>query len=178
MTFGPRAEERLNERVRQFNTRQPAYRHADMDSVRTVYRRGAVSASGPVSRDAVGTARVDAYLHLLRYGKPSNPKYTVDNDLLPVTHELSTAGEQALVASAIVTELAMPTLPENNRTNREQTILALTEYMGLGYEAEAAVRASWMRAVRDGEDPFSRATELAIRKYDSRDSDLLPRARV
>jgi starvation-inducible DNA-binding protein len=38
-----------------------------------------------------------------------------------------------------------------------------------------SLRAAWRRAVQSNEDsPFDRARELAVRKYDSRDADLLP----
>lgn len=39
----------------------------------------------------------------------------------------------------------------------------------------AVLRASFRRAVKAGENPVARATELATRKYESRDADLLPR---
>jgi hypothetical protein len=37
-------------------------------------------------------ARVNAYLYLLRRGRPQNPKYTTDYDLLPKDHPKSTRG--------------------------------------------------------------------------------------
>jgi hypothetical protein len=37
------------------------------------------------------------------------------------------------------------------------------------------LRASWLRAVKDGENPFDRAAELSTLGYESRDADLLPR---
>jgi len=58
--------------------------------------------------------------------------------------------------------------------NPEDAILALTEYSSLGYEAEHAIRASWLRAVRNGEDPFKRAALLASLGEESLDADLLP----
>lgn len=39
----------------------------------------------------------------------------------------------------------------------------------------AVLRASYRRAVKAGENPVARVTELAAQKYDSRDADLLPR---
>lgn len=39
----------------------------------------------------------------------------------------------------------------------------------------AVLRASYRRAVKAGENPVARATELASKKYQSRDADLLPR---
>jgi hypothetical protein len=62
-----------------------------------------------------------------------------------------------------------------NYETPEQAILALTEFSGLGYDAEPAFRASWLRAVKNGEDPFKRASMLATMKHDSLDADLLPK---
>jgi hypothetical protein len=62
-----------------------------------------------------------------------------------------------------------------NYETPEQAIVALTELSGLGYEAEPAIRASWLRAVKNGEDPFKRASMLATMKHDSLDADLLPK---
>ena len=50
----------------------------------------------------------------------------------------------------------------------------MAEYSGLGYEIIPALRAAWLRGVDSADDPFARASDLAIMQYDSRDSDLLP----
>jgi hypothetical protein len=60
----------------------------------------------------------------------------------------------------------------------EQAILALTEFSGFGYDAEPAFRASWLRAVRNGEDPFKRARMLSTMTYESLDADLLPKGEI
>jgi hypothetical protein len=39
-----------------------------------------------------GLARLNAFLYLVKNGKPSNPKYTQDNDLLPSWHKRSKNG--------------------------------------------------------------------------------------
>ena len=69
-------------------------------------------------------------------------------------------------------------LDERDRLYRardeEDAILAMTEFSGFGYEAEQAIRASWLRAVRAGGEPFTRASLLAIHGRKSVDSDLLP----
>jgi hypothetical protein len=57
----------------------------------------------------------------------------------------------------------------------EEAILAMAEYSQMGYEATTPLRASWLRAVKDGENPFDRAAELSTLGYESRDADLLPR---
>jgi hypothetical protein len=56
----------------------------------------------------------------------------------------------------------------------EDAILAMAEYSGYGYEAEEAIRASWLRGVRNGDDPFLRASLLASLGHGSLDGDLLP----
>jgi hypothetical protein len=227
-------------------------------------------------------ARVNAYLKLLKSGKPSNPNYKQDNDLLPAAHPRSSkksASAMGLTASArLVPEerdlaeallevvekhgkfnedqigvwagyskpednevasigvkcancvfyrggsecaiISLPVEPEGkcrfavipegvvnddavilyDRDNLEQdiddlyyaselsislkdadeysspeeAILALTEYLGLGYEAEPAIRAAWLRGVNDGESPYHRALSVAEYASESKDSDLLP----
>jgi hypothetical protein len=82
---------------------------------------------------------------------------------------------EALLASYTAEkELSIEILDEAQYSQPEDAILALTEYMGLGYAAEPAVRASWLRAVRSGENPFDRAKAFAESKYASVDADLLP----
>ncbi len=63
---------------------------ASMGALLTVFRRGAgafsTSHAPNMSRNGWGVARVNAFLYLLRNGKPSNPNYKQDNDLLPKSH--------------------------------------------------------------------------------------------
>ena len=40
-----------------------------------------------------GLARLNAFMYLVKNGKPSNPKYTQDNDLLPSWHKKSSKGK-------------------------------------------------------------------------------------
>ena len=61
--------------------------------LKAVYRRGAgaysTSHAPKMSRDGWAMARVRAFLYLLRNGRPSNPNYKQDNDLLPSSHKRS-----------------------------------------------------------------------------------------
>lgn len=63
---------------------------ASMGRLKSVYRRGAGAFSKShapnMSRGGWGIARVKAFLYLLRNGRPSNPNYKQDNDLLPKSH--------------------------------------------------------------------------------------------
>lgn len=63
---------------------------ASMGALKTVFRRGAGAFSRShapnMSRTGWGLARVRAFLYLMRTGRPSNPNYKQDNDLLPNSH--------------------------------------------------------------------------------------------
>ena len=59
--------------------------------LRVVYQRGVgayqTSHSPEVkSSQQWGLARVNAFLYLVKNGRPENAKYTTDNDLLPAKH--------------------------------------------------------------------------------------------
>ncbi len=63
---------------------------ATIGALKSVYRRGAgafsTSHAPNMSRHGWAMARVNAFLTLLRTGKPSNSNYKQDNDLLPKGH--------------------------------------------------------------------------------------------
>ena len=69
-------------------------KRATVGMLRTVFRRGAGAYSTShrpgVTRDQWSYARVNAFLYLLRNGRPENAKYIGDNDLLPKSHPKST----------------------------------------------------------------------------------------
>ena len=132
-----------------------------LDVLRIVYRRGACS-SVPSCRSEDGMKRVHAFLHLLSHGKPANPVYTADNDLL--SQEVDPESE-----------LTVSLPDENTFASAEQAILAVTEYMGLGYEAEPAVRAAWIRGVKEGDASYHRVFRMAQYTLESSDADLLPK---
>lgn len=73
---------------------RPRWTRTTYGQLAAVYRRGAGAYSTShrpgVSRGAWAMARVNAYLYLLRNGKPENAKYVTDNDLLPSGHPEST----------------------------------------------------------------------------------------
>lgn len=180
ISFGVRAESALAAKVDQYNKYAASDRKATLAMVRAVYRRGAnsfsVSQHQGTTRSKWAMTRVDAFLRLLSAGRPSTSSYKADNDLLPTSHPRSTKRAEAVVASAHdVAEQELTLSVEDNYETPEYAIMALTELSGLGYEAEPAIRASWLRAVRNNENPFKRASMLATMTYDSLDADLLPK---
>lgn len=170
--FGDRAEAALAERLERYNKKAPASLIASADVIRAVYRRGAITAGAFDNRHDSGMDRVDAFLRLMSAGKPVNPAYTQDNDLLPVSHMLSDNREEALVASVAVKAVQKPDVTAIEKP--EDYVLALTELSGFGYDAEPAFRAAWLRGVDSG-NPRERVMNLATLKYDSEDADLLPK---
>ncbi len=281
----------MKNKVESHNEKAGKGRRATLGMLKAVYRRGAgaysVSHRPGMTRNQWAMGRVNAFLKLLKSGKPSNSAYTTDNDLLPSGHPRSTKKSNSIAASAGLVpeesdlaealveiadkygrfnedatgiwagytppaendvrgigvkcsncvlymgngqcriielevedegkcrfavipdgvvdvgvlegeklgneiqspqelaklasewrydqELNIDLLPEEEYSSPEEAILAMAEYSGFGYEAEHAVRASWLRGVRNGDNPFKRASLLASLGYDSLDADLLPK---
>ena len=288
--FSAAVEKSLQNKVKEHNEKAKDGRRATLGMLKAVYRRGAGAYSTShrpgKTRNQWAMARVNAFLKLLKSGKPSNPAYTTDNDLLPAKHPRSTKKSNSIAASAglvpeesdlaealieiadkygkfnedatgiwagytppaendvkgigvkcsscvlymgngqcriidmevedegkcrfavipdgvvdvgvlegeklgneIQSEQELAELAaqwsyqqeletylgsEEDYESPEQAILAMAEYSGYGYEAEHAIRASWLRAVRNGENPFKRASLLASLGKESLDADLLP----
>jgi hypothetical protein len=289
--FSASVEKSLKNKVETHNEKAGKGRRATVGMLKAVYRRGAgaysVSHRPGMTRNQWAMGRVNAFLRLLKSGKPSNSAYTTDNDLLPSGHPRSTKKSNSIAASAGLVpeesdlaealveiadkygrfnedatgiwagytppeendvrgigvkcsncvlymgngqcriieleveaegkcrfavipdgvvdvgilegeklgneiqspqelaklanewryeqELNIDLLSEEDYSSPEEAILAMAEYSGYGYEAEHAIRASWLRGVRNGDNPFKRASLLASLGYDSLDADLLPK---
>ncbi len=80
---------RIRELMRKHNAKGKGSK-ATMGRLMSVFRRGTGAFSRShapnMSRSGWGIARVKAFLYLLRNGRPSNPNYKQDNDLLPKGH--------------------------------------------------------------------------------------------
>jgi hypothetical protein len=102
------------------------------------------------------------------------PDGIVDIEILPAKPESINELKELAAEYSYDQELSIALKDGEEYSSPEEAILSYTEFSGLGYEAEEAIRASWLRAVRNGEDPYKRAAVLATMTYDSMDSDLLP----
>ena len=183
ITFSKAVETSLRNKVKEHNDSvDAASKKVSLSKLKAVYRRGAgafsTSHRPDQNRASWSMARVNAFLHLVKSGSPKNPKYTTDNDLLPASHPKSSVtasgstGLDSVYAESLLTVRIES--PESYATP-EDAIYAFTEYAGLGYEALPVFRAAWKRGVAENEDPFTRAADLAINLYDSKDADLLPK---
>jgi starvation-inducible DNA-binding protein len=185
ITFSKAVETSLRNKVKEHNDSvESASKKVSLSKLKAVYRRGAGAFSSShrpdQNRASWSMARVNAFLHLVKSGSPKNPKYTTDNDLLPQSHpkkSVTASGENdssfdsAYAESLLIVEIGSP----ESYATPEDAIYAFTEFAGLGYEALPVFRAAWKRGVAENEDPFTRASDLAINLYDSKDADLLPK---
>jgi hypothetical protein len=181
ITFSKAVETSLKEKVETHNKSVSAdSKKVTLSMLKAVYRRGAGAFSSShrpdQNRSSWAMARVNAYLRLVKSGKPDNAKYTTDNDLLPDGHPKSTNSSKSLTASVFADrELYVELSDESLYSSPEEALVAMAEYSGLGYESIPVFRAAWRRGVANNESPFDRAARLAVDLYDSEDSDLLPK---
>jgi hypothetical protein len=91
----------LENKVKEHNEKAPNGRKVTLAKLKAVYRRGAgafsTSHRPDQNRNSWSMARVNAFLHLVKSGKPKNAKYISDNDLLPKMHPKSTTASAALL---------------------------------------------------------------------------------
>jgi len=89
-------EESLRRKVKEHNEKMVEAGKGDLKvslgALKAVWRRGAGAFSQThrprVGRQQWAMGRVNAFLELVEKGKPKNPKYNTDNDLLPKKHKL------------------------------------------------------------------------------------------
>lgn len=178
IVFSEKTETALRNKVEEHNKDAKAGRKATLPMLKAVYRRGAGAYSSShrpgKTRDQWAMARVNAFLKLLRSGSPANPNYKQDNDLLPKAHPKSSKAEASMLEHELL-QVALKSAEEYG--SPEHAIFSMAEYSGQGYEIIPALRGAWLRGVRDGDIPFSRAYELATKLYESKDADLLPKKR-
>jgi hypothetical protein len=99
ISFSKNTEDRLKAKVAEHNKKGKGSK-ATLGMLKAVYRRGAGAYSSShapkMSRDGWAMARVNAFLTLLRTGRPSNSAYKQDNDLLPKGHPRSSKAEESI----------------------------------------------------------------------------------
>mgnify|MGYP003125967971 CR=1 FL=1 len=94
--FSKEVTAQLSKKVKDHNASNKGSK-ASLGALKAVYRRGAgaysTSHAPKMSRHGWAIARVNAFLYLLRNGRPKNSGYKQDNDLLPKGHpKKSSAG--------------------------------------------------------------------------------------
>lgn len=91
--LGPEVIKSITNKIKKHNEQYPDKKVSVTTARKVVLRgMGAFNTShSPVVKSATqwGLARLNAFLYLIVKGKPQNPKYTTDNDLLPKSHPKS-----------------------------------------------------------------------------------------
>ena len=107
ITFTAEITKALEKKVADHNEKAKNGRKVTLRMLKAVYRRGAgafsTSHRADQNRNSWAMARVNAFLKLVKSGKPSNSKYVQDNDLLPKMHPRSTEAstDKPLLASLV-----------------------------------------------------------------------------
>ena len=87
--FSKEVTQQLSNKVKEHNSKGKGSK-ATLGALKAVYRRGAgaysTSHAPKMSRHGWAIARVNAFLYLLKNGRPKNSGYKQDNDLLPSGH--------------------------------------------------------------------------------------------
>ena len=121
--FDEKTETALRNKVSDHNDQmaeqeKPTWTRTTLGQLKAVYRRGSGAYSTShrpgVSRAAWSMARVNAYLYLLRNGRPENPAYTTDFDLLPEGHPKSTRNFTFLQIEDRQVDLSVPEYIQEN----------------------------------------------------------------
>jgi hypothetical protein len=106
ITFTDSITKSLEKKVADHNEKAPKGRKVTLAKLKAVYRRGAgafsTSHRPDQNRNSWAMGRVNAFLHLVKTGKPKNSKYTTDNDLLPKMHPRSS---EASIMSPLMASL-------------------------------------------------------------------------
>ena len=107
VTFTAAITKSLEKKVEEHNAKAKNGRKVNLRMLKAVYRRGAGAFSSShrpdQNRNSWAMARVNAFLKLVRSGKPNNSKYVQDNDLLPKMHPRSSEAStmSPLIASMV-----------------------------------------------------------------------------
>jgi len=136
-------EKTLQQKVDDFNEKESNTKNgrATLGALKSVFQRGLgafnVSHSPKVkSAEQWAYARVNAFLYMLKTGRPENSKYTGDNDLLPKEHP-------KYVKQSIEDFAAYNDYPTSAKNNACKVIKWKEEY---GDEVDGMTQIGWIRA--------------------------------
>ncbi len=103
-------EKKIRKLMEEHNAKNPKFK-ANMAMLKSVFRRGAgafsTSHAPGMDRTRWGLNRIKAFLYLLRNGRPSNPNYKQDNDLLPDAHPRASKKKEKSKGSTLTETLSL-----------------------------------------------------------------------
>jgi len=186
IVVSPATRKTLQNKMQEHNKKGKGSK-ASMGALLTVFRRGAgafsTSHAPNMSRNGWGVARVNAFLHLLRTGRPSNPNYKQDNDLLPKGHSRSkrtASTEETLISqTASSTEYRKGITNMSDEENITETLVAnemedLQAQLVLARaELEEMKAIEMAKAEEDRQELVTTASELGLKGHEDLSSTTL-----
>jgi hypothetical protein len=167
-----------------------SWKRTSVGTLKAVYRRGAGAFSGShrpgMARGQWAMGRVNAFLKILKSGRPSNPRYVTDNDLLPADHPWRKKTQSKGAKRVIFREVSrLQEIPQNEIKemvrvhNRQMTRSGSPEWTKTDSKSLSEV---WRRATARKADPAVEAQAFlgnlegkdGRRKYNFVNADLMP----
>jgi len=186
IVVSPATRKTLQNKMQEHNKKGKGSK-ASMGALLTVFRRGAgafsTSHAPNMSRNGWGVARVNAFLYLLRTGRPSNPNYKQDNDLLPKGHpraKRTASTEETFISQSAsrqdyrkeITNMSDEEIIEENVSASEMEALQAELVLARAeLEEMKAHEAAQAEEVRLG--LVASATELGLKGHEDLSSDTL-----
>ncbi len=186
IVVSPATRKTLQNKMQEHNKKGKGSK-ASMGALLTVFRRGAgafsTSHAPNMSRNGWGIARVNAFLYLLRTGRPSNPNYKQDNDLLPKGHpraKRTASTEETFISQSAsrqdyrkeITNMSDEEIIEENVSASEMEALQAELVLARAeLEEMKAHEAAQAEEVRLG--LVASATELGLKGHEDLSSDTL-----
>ena len=156
--LGASTEKALRAKVKAHNGRPRVAHRVNLGMLKAVWRRGAGAFSSThrpsQNRSSWAMARVNAFLHLVRSGKPKNPKYTTDNDLLPDTHARFTGAMRNRGPSRFKNEVWVS--PPASARSTAKRALEVREKLPMSRQAGTATGLARARSIAAGEEQPAR----------------------
>ena len=186
IVVSPATRKTLQNKMQEHNKKGKGSK-ASMGALLTVFRRGAgafsTSHAPNMSRNGWGVARVNAFLHLLRTGRPSNPNYKQDNDLLPKGHpraKRTASTEETLISqTASSTKYRKGITNMSDEENITETLVAnemedLQAQLVLARaELEEMKAIEMAKAEEDRQELVTTASELGLKGHEDLSSTTL-----
>lgn len=169
---------------------QERWKRTSLGTLKSVYRRGAgafsVSHRPGMTRNQWAMGRVNAFLKILKSGKPNNSRYVTDNDLLPSDHPWRKKTQAKTLQRVVFENVGELQKVNQNQIqemvrvhNRSMTRTGCPEWTKTDTKVLSEV---WRRAVARKADPVSETQKFLAnlegkdgrRRYNFVHSDLMP----
>jgi hypothetical protein len=145
-----------NERMQKAN--KPSWSRANLRALKAVYRRGGGAFSRShrpgMARNQWAMGRVNAFLRILSSGRPKNPSYVTDNDLLPEGHPWKKREK------SLVQRVMLPEAIDNLKGEGKYWTDIADQFQQVSFEQKAAKRKAGAKLRTIGQEIAKRGGAL------------------